>query len=159
MARPRKPLEMQTRHNTKTEITRREYEQSLLTSDQSDLDRLQAGLLNDATAKKEYKRILKEVKAIEMIGNLDRGNLVAYCNAWSRYLQAQKSIREEGLVLVSEKTGVAYENPMVRIAQNAYREMSAAGDKLGMSVSARLKSAAAKREREEEVLEEQFGDI
>lgn len=158
MANRRKVIELSTKHLSRAERARKQYEESLVKTESDELEQV-AGLLDGAVAKKEYFRILKELQKIDLIGNLDRANMVAYANAYATYMKAHKEIRKKDFEpVITTKQGMK-KNPLLNVASDAYAEMCRAGEKLGMSVNARLKAASAKADREEQGLKEMFGDI
>ncbi|MBQ9613088.1 MAG: phage terminase small subunit P27 family [Lachnospiraceae bacterium] len=158
MARPRKQLETQTGNLTRQTQTIRSYEESLIRSNRDAIEQIPPSLFRNAAAKKEYKRILPELLDNNVIGNMDRNNIVVYCNSWSEYQQYQKELKKEDAFLES-KDGKLYENPKIRMMRDAFRQMTAAGEKLGMSISSRLSAAALKARQQEETLKNEFGDI
>ena len=46
-------------------------------------------------AKNEWKRIVKELKKIEIVGNLDYVNLACYCNAYANYVETTKQLKDQ----------------------------------------------------------------
>ena len=76
MGRPRKPLAAQSRHNKITEIQRREIEESFVSCGAEQLEKPPAWLM-DVRAKREWKRLLGELKKIGIIGNLALNHLGA----------------------------------------------------------------------------------
>ena len=56
MANNRKVLQLSSKHRTKAEKARREYEESLIQSDGADLDDVTASQFVNTTARKEYEK-------------------------------------------------------------------------------------------------------
>ena len=109
MSRNRKVLEMSTGDMTKKLRTEKAAQSSMIVQDPSDLDRLPQDLIN-TKAKKEWKRVVPELKKMDIVGRLDITNLVAYCNAYSKYCEATKALRGQPLTVPSpsgEKENVA----------------------------------------------------
>jgi phage terminase small subunit len=48
---------------------------------------------------------------------------------------------------------------MIKLSSDAYDEMAKSGEKLGMSVSSRLKAAEVRVKKEEEDLKQVFGEF
>ena len=164
MARPRKPLEQQTGHRTVEEQERRKLEEENAKTERDDLEfnKVPSAHFYNTIARNEYKRTLKDLKQMEMVGNLDRANLIVYANAYGRYVEATKNLKKKqgeggGLIIQTEYSRVP--NPLIKIAENAYKELKSAGSALGMTIDARLKMAAAKINDEESEIEDIFGDI
>ena len=92
MARPKKPLELQMKHLTQEEKTNKELEEQEIRNLNKNQLAKPPTWLRDLTAKKEWKRLNKELEEISVICNLDYNNLGAYCNAYSFYVQATKEL-------------------------------------------------------------------
>lgn len=90
MGRPRKPLTEQRGNLTVITMQTREAEEDSVTTDKNQLKRPPTWLI-DNVAKKEWRRIVKELEKINLIGNLDRNNLGGYCNAFANYVKAKVS--------------------------------------------------------------------
>lgn len=159
MARPRKIISMQTGNIKKDVRARREYEESLIKTDGDELEKVPPSVFIDAIAKKEYERIRKNLKSIEIIGNLDRNSMIVYANAYSMYMRASKEIKKKDFEPVVETSSGKKPNPMYAILEQAKKDMDTAGNALGMSASSRLKIAAEKAKGQEENLMQMFGDI
>lgn len=160
MPRSRKIVGMTTKHFSRVEKEKRKYAESTIKTDKNDITRIPTKELRDAAARKEYKRVLPELLKSEVIGNLDRSQLIAYCNAWSRYLEATEKMKDPSEHLtVDMATGGKKPNPLITVAENAYKEFRAAGECLGMTVSARLSAASLKVQKQEEELMQEFGEI
>jgi P27 family predicted phage terminase small subunit len=76
----------------------------------------------DKDAKKEWKRISKELIALGLLTEVDRAALAAYCSAWSRWVAAEEHIAKLGLV-VKAPSGYPINNPYVGIANVAMDQM------------------------------------
>ena len=116
MGRPRKPLEMQRGNLTVISMERRKNEEKKVKTGSSQLSRPPDWLI-DEVAVKEWKRIVKELKKINLIGNLDRNNLGGYCNAFANYVKATNILRDQTFYIDREtRNGViVVKNPMVDI--------------------------------------------
>jgi P27 family predicted phage terminase small subunit len=71
----------------------------------------------------------------------DRGILAAYCQAWSRWVGAERELKKSTPVLAGEKG--LYQNPWVHVANKAIEQMSALGAQLGLSPSSRARVSGA----------------
>lgn len=158
MARQRKVLEMSVKHRTNSEKNQKIYEENLVKTGRTDLEKI-SGLLDGPEARKEYKRVLKELQKIDIIGNLDRANLIAYANAWSMYIKAHKQMQDPDFTMLVDTPQGQRPNPLLKIASDAYDEMKIAADKVGISIDARLKAAHNKAAEQESELKESFGDF
>ncbi|MBQ0079682.1 MAG: phage terminase small subunit P27 family [Eubacterium sp.] len=160
MARPRKVISLQTGNLKTSTQDQRAYEESLVKTGSSELEFIKVRhLLNDKVACDAYKRVLANLQSIDIIGNLDRDNIIAYCNAYSLYVKANKEMAKSDFKMTIITSLGEKPNPVIKIANDAYTEMAKAGEKLGMSVSSRLKAAAAKAKSQEDDLQKMFGGI
>ena len=156
MSRNRKVLDLSTGDLTKKVRAEKATQSAMIVQDPSDLDRLPQDL-NDTKAKKEWKRVVPELKKMDIVGRLDITNLVAYCNAYSKYVEATKALRGQPLTVPSPSG--EKENPLINV-QIKYAEMFRKfADQCGLTINSRLKWAATKTKQQEEQIESEFGAI
>ena len=142
--RPKKPLELQSGNLTKEiQETKELEEQEIRNLNKNQLAKPPTWL-RDSTAKKEWKRLNKELEEISVICNLDYNNLGAYCNAYSFYVQATKELDKE---------------PLIRIQLKYSEEMKKFASLLGLTIDSRLKIATIKNQNNQNDLVDDFGDI
>ena len=160
MGRNRKPLDMQLGNLTVEEQEKRRLEENMVTTKNDQLQNPPTWLIN-AIAKKEWARIIEEIKEIGMINNLDYNNLGAYCNSFAHYIALTKIIKSEGYTMEREtRTGViVVANPNILIQKGYTEEMRKFAALCGLTIDARLKAAAVKVDDADKAVEEQFGDI
>lgn len=159
MGRPRKIISMQTGNIKKDVRAKREYEESLVKTDKDELKKLPSSVFLDATAKREYERVRKNLQSIDIIGNLDRNSMIVYANAYSMYLQALKETKKKDFCPTVKTSSGEKPNPIYAIMEQAKKDMDTSGSALGMSASSRLKIASEKAKGQEENLMQLFGDI
>lgn len=159
MGRPRKIISLQTGNIKKDVRAKREYEESLVKTDKDELEKLPSSVFLDATAKREYERVRKNLQSIDIIGNLDRNSMIVYANAYSMYLQALKETKKKDFCPTVKTSSGEKPNPIYAIMEQAKKDMDSSGSALGMSASSRLKIAAEKAKGQEENLMQMFGDI
>ena len=152
MGRTRKQLSEQKGHLTKKQQTRRQTEQELVRMDNKYLMTPPNWLINE-TAVKEYKRLVKAMKDMDMLGDLDANNLACYCNAYANYLKATEQLDE--LVI----SGGKFENPLIGIQIKYAKEMRDFARLCGLSIDSRLKFAAAKLNGIDDDINDEFGNI
>ncbi|MBU9746196.1 phage terminase small subunit P27 family [Lachnospiraceae bacterium ASD3451] len=161
MSRNRKPIEQQIGNLTKEDKERKRLEEQVVKTGSEDIGKTPSWLI-DATAKREYRRILKDLKRIEIVGNLDLSNLAGYCNAYAMYRKATQQL--SGADFIVEKVsaqGVPYEaeNPLIGIQKKYADEMRKFASLCGMTIDSRLKAATMKVDKIEDEIEDEFGDI
>jgi P27 family predicted phage terminase small subunit len=91
----------------------------------------------DAEAKKEWRRISKELIAIGLLTSVDRAALAAYCSSYSRWIAAEESIQKFGTVIKSPKSGFPIQNPYVSIANTALDHMRKYAVEFGLTPASR----------------------
>lgn len=90
----------------------------------------------DAEAAREWRRMVKELRALGLLTRIDRAALAAYCVNWSRWVSAENVLRQSGLVVKSADGGL-YQNPYLAVANRALREMHRFLVEFGMTPSSR----------------------
>ena len=149
MGRPRKPLEMQRGNLTVISMERRKNEEKKVKTGSSQLSRPPDWLI-DEVAVKEWKRIVKELKKINLIGN-----------AFANYVKATNILRDQTFYIDREtRNGViVVKNPMVDIQKGYAEEMRRFASLCGLTIDARLKAAAIKTDKTQEDITKKFGNI
>lgn len=94
----------------------------------------------NATATKEWERIIPVLKKDLPLSEADYGMLVAYCLAFARVASAEREIRNKG-VFMKASNGARVANPAVRMQSNAMSDMKMAATALGMTMIERSKIA------------------
>ena len=162
MGKIRKISSAQKGHVTKADIERMKKAEDIINgrSDNLSADNPPAQL-SDGQAVETWKRLIPELLDIAVIGNIDEDALVAYCNAWSKYLQGEESLKGQPLVLTKEtKYGpVKYRNPNFDVVAQASAEVRKWATRAGIDINTRLKAGMAKVQKKESDIAEQFGAI
>jgi P27 family predicted phage terminase small subunit len=90
----------------------------------------------DELAKKEWHRVVKDLRESGVLAKVDRSMLETYCIAYSMARQAEEDVKDNGLTVFGAKGGVI-KNPSISTAV-AYRTlMTKVMAELGMSASSR----------------------
>jgi P27 family predicted phage terminase small subunit len=90
------------------------------------------------TAKKEWKRMSKVLHASGLLTQLDYSQFAIYCQAWGRWVDAEKKITETSMV-VKTANGNPINNPYMNIANTAMRDCHKFLSEFGMTPSSRTK--------------------
>lgn len=160
MANTRKVLQLSAKHRSKSEKARREYEESLIQSDGSDLDDVSASQFVNATARKEYDRALKRLREeVGIVGNLNKSDLLNYANSYGRYMDLVKEVRKKDFTYIVQTRSGPKPNPLVKMMDEARRDMAESSRRLGMTLDGQLKAAQVKVSKEEEELKKVFGEF
>ena len=119
-----------------------------------------------------FKRIVKELKKIDIIGNLDLDNVGAYCNAFSCYVKVTMELSEETkekIVITktsfdtdgkAESTKKMINGAVIELSklQKQYaEEMRKFAALCGLTIDSRLKVATCKVEKQEDNIKSKFG--
>lgn len=160
MGKLKKPIDMQKAHLTLVEKQNRRQEEESVVTGNNQLKTPPKWLIND-TAKKEWRRIVKELNKINIVGNLDYANLGGYCNAYANYIKATEILKDQTYYIDREtRTGViVVKNPMVDIQTNYAAEMRKFAALCGLTIDSRLKAAVTKTEKTEDMIQQKFGNI
>lgn len=91
----------------------------------------------DPVARKEWRRVARTLVDLGILTPIDRAVLVAYCRAWSLYVEADRKVQEQGSMLTSTKTGLPYQNPYLNQLTAASKDMVRYATELGMTPASR----------------------
>lgn len=97
-------------------------------------------------AKVEWGRMMQALVALKLVSSLDRAAFAAYCQAYGRWAQAERSLasmRERdphsaGLLVKTTGDNIV-QNPLVGIANKAMSDMVRYAAEFGMTPSARVR--------------------
>ena len=160
MANNRKVLSISTKHRSKAEKARREYEEKLVQSDGTDLDDVKASQFVNTIARREYSRALKRLREeVGMVGNLSKSDLLNYSNSYGRYMDLVQEVRKKDFTYIIQTKVGPKPNPLVKMMDEARRDMAESSRRLGMTMDGQLKAAHVKADQEETELKKVFGDF
>jgi P27 family predicted phage terminase small subunit len=98
----------------------------------------------DKEAKREWRRVAKELDACGLLTVVDRAALAAYCQAWSRWVKAEGILQKSGEVLKHPEKGVLYPNPYLAVANRALKQMHEFLSEFGMTPASRTRIHVAR---------------
>lgn len=153
----RKSAELHTSHHTKAELEDLKQSESKATASRTCFENPPPEELIDDVAVKEWERIREILKDMEIIGDLDLYALISYCNAYSFYLKATKELSEGEFIIETEKGKTS--NPLIKIQDLYARQLRDYAMKAGLSIDARLKHASLKVKKEDNDINDMFGDF
>ncbi len=84
------------------------------------------------SAKAEWKRIAQEIHALRIISQLDRAALAAYCQAYGRWVEAERKLKETP-TLIKLPSGYIQPSPWLGIANKQLELMHKFSGELGLS--------------------------
>lgn len=88
-------------------------------------------------AKQEWRRMVKEMRPLNLLTHLDRAALAIYCDQWERWVKATEELQKYGPVL---KMGMMLvTSPYITIADKAMNQIRAFGTEFGFTPSSRTR--------------------
>lgn len=90
----------------------------------------------DAVAREEWERITQELYRLNLLTTVDRAALAAYCQAWSRWTEAELNLRKTGMV-VKTKDGYPLLNPYLSVINKTLLQMRAFLTEFGLTPASR----------------------
>ncbi|OYD12570.1 hypothetical protein CHR37_06410 [Bacillus velezensis] len=133
-------------HLTKDQLEeRKEAEEKLKPKN----DKIKCPTWLDKDAKKEWKRVVKDLIALNLMSNLDSVALAVYCDAYSNYLKASKAIQENGTTIeYTNATGNTNTvvSPHVQVQTKYAEVIRKQSSELGLTISSRLRLIVPKKD-------------
>lgn len=139
--RPRTLSHNTSKNLTKEELAKRQVEEEML-NEFPKLPKTPPTHLN-RVAKKEYRRIIKSLQLLP-IADLDLGQVVAYCEFYSDFIEASDHLKDAPIVVETDKGSQI--NPWFNAKEKAHQRMQSIARTIGMTVDSRLKIIAPKQE-------------
>jgi P27 family predicted phage terminase small subunit len=90
-------------------------------------------------AKKEWRRLSKELEAMGLLTRIDMAAFAGYCQAYARWKEAEEFISKHGSILKTA-SGYIQQIPQVSIAQQNLKQMRNFCSELGLTPSAAVDS-------------------
>ena len=87
-------------------------------------------------ARKEFRRIARLLANMGVVVEADRALLIAYAVAYGRWMDAEKIIAEQGVVLKTEK-GKLIQNPYLLVSNRAFGQMCKLATEFGLTPASR----------------------
>ena len=90
----------------------------------------------EAEAKKEWKRMAKQLEHLGILTEIDMAAFAGYCQAYARWKEAEEFITQHGTI-VKTPSGYWQQVPQVSIAQTYLKIMNKFCEQFGLTPSAR----------------------
>ena len=87
-------------------------------------------------AQQEWKRLVSELSALNMLTNLDRVALATYCEAYALWVEAISAIRKYG-TMVKSPSGYPMQSPYLAIANKQAEMMMRIASEFGLTPASR----------------------
>jgi P27 family predicted phage terminase small subunit len=102
----------------------------------------------DVEAKKEWRRIAKQLEELGILTEVDMAAFAGYCEAYARWKQAEEFISKHGTI-VKTPSGYWQQVPQVSIAQTYLKIMVKFCEQFGLTPSSRSRIVADKCSNED----------
>ena len=89
-------------------------------------------------ARKEWRRITKELALLELIAKLDRAAVAAYCVQWARWVEAENKLMAEPTIFKTP-TGYPIQSPWLAISNKALELMHKYLTEFGLTAASRTR--------------------
>ena len=103
-------------------------------------------------ARREWYRLRPILEKMGTLKAVDQNILAAYCQAYGRYVDAEKVLKEKG-PLYRTKSDNVITSPMLWVSNKAVEQMLKLGAELGIGAATRSRVSVEKAESGEDVLE------
>lgn len=93
----------------------------------------------DKDARKEWQRLIGPLYNSGVLTAAEQSIFAAYCQAYSRWVQAERKIQQLGDLVVKTRNGHQIPNPYLPVANKAMEQMRGFANELGLTPSARAR--------------------
>ena len=111
-----------------------------------------------AAAKREWRRVARDLYEAGLLTVVDRAVLAAYCQAWANWIKAETAAEREGDVVITSN-GNPIQNPWRSIANKQWELTVKAAVEFGMTPSSRSRIRVEKPEKKESLAEILFASV
>lgn len=110
-------------------------------------------------AKKEWRRLAKQMESIGILTDVDMAAFASYCQAYARWKEAEEFLTQHGTI-VRTPSGYWQTVPQVSIAQTYNKIMTKLATEFGLTPSSRSRIVAGEGEKStEDEMEEILGGV
>jgi P27 family predicted phage terminase small subunit len=102
--------------------------------------------------RREWRKLVPALLMSGQAAEIDRGVLIAYCQAYGRWAEAERLIKAQAEgdeqfrgLLSSTTNGNVVQNPLIGVANKALSDMVAAAKELGITPAARVRLSKGDR--------------
>lgn len=141
----RKPVPIAVMDNKVRRLTAEEIEARVEGEPKGCSDELKPPRELSKEAKKEWKRLVKLYRELDVniLNDLDIGLLCAYCESRAIFIEAQKQW-QTGELYYTDKKGERRENPWIKIMDREGQNIAKYGEQLALSPVGRARMGTAK---------------
>jgi P27 family predicted phage terminase small subunit len=98
----------------------------------------------DEESRREWARVVPLLQTLELLTDIDRAALAAYCQCWSRWVKAEQEIAKFGAILVNKTNQTIYPSPWLAVSNKMLQEMRRYLAEFGMTPSSRSRVSTTK---------------
>ena len=99
-------------------------------------------------AKREWRRLSRELERLGLLTKIDRGVFAQYCQAYATWREAEEVIRAKGFIIMTPK-GHVQQIPHVNISHKAQLIMLRCAQEIGLTPSSRSRISVSGQEDED----------
>lgn len=105
-------------------------------------------------ARKEWRRVSKELLAKNLLQVVDRAALAAYCQNWARWVEAEEKMAQPDFHLIGcTDKGYEYVSPWFTVANQSLKQMRAFLAEFGLTPASRTRIQAPEQAEHDEYAE------
>lgn len=108
-------------------------------------------------ARREWRRVGRELLRHGVLATVDRAALAAYCVAYARWVEAEAQVAKLGTI-VKTSNGNLIQNPYLAVANRAMEQMTKLAAEFGMTPSSRSRVQVAEPDSVPTLADVLFGD-
>jgi len=94
-------------------------------------------IADDELAREKWNELAPMLAGSGVLKVTDKDVLMLYCDAFSRYWQAKQELDEKGATIIHPVNGLPVKNAAAMIVNEAFRQMTTAGSRLGLDPASR----------------------
>lgn len=98
----------------------------------------------DEIARKHWTKLTKLLGGMGLLTSADEDAIAAYCQSYSRWVQAEASIKKYGLMIASKDKKSLIKSPYLKISDDAKDRMLRIGLEFGLTPSSRSRVSVTK---------------
>lgn len=137
----------------KTHFTKAEIQERIDTELPNNTDNIKPPAYLDATLKKEFKKIAKELVRLGIFSNLDCDALARFLVAREQYVKTVEVLRDADI-----RDDIVYYERIIRVNDRLFQQCKQSSTELGLSVSGRGRLLVPKiTKQREDYVAEKFG--
>jgi P27 family predicted phage terminase small subunit len=100
-------------------------------------------------AKKEWRRLGRQLLRMGLVTEIDRPALALLCQAWGRWVEAEDALKRYG-VMVKSPAGFPMQSPYLAVANKAMEQMRSLLSEFGLTPASRTRVSAIEVHEEDE---------